>query len=157
MIFATTPSQRACPNTGARPCSPSRYPAATASTSICRGRARLSSSRSDLDASRGAGIAADPRLPRAERHFVQSLDRGLAVIRSLSVPGPGMTLSDVARETGLARAVARRFLLTLRDLGYVRANDRRFTLTPRVLELGYSFLSSLTLPEIAQPHLRDLV
>jgi len=88
---------------------------------------------------------------------VQSLDRGLAVIRSLSVPGPGMTLSDVARETGLARAVARRFLLTLRDLGYVRANDRRFTLTPRVLELGYSFLSSLTLPEIAQPHLRDLV
>jgi IclR family pca regulon transcriptional regulator len=26
-----------------------------------------------------------------------------------------------------------------------------------VLELGYSFLSSLTLPEIAQPHLRELV
>jgi IclR family pca regulon transcriptional regulator len=68
-----------------------------------------------------------------------------------------LTLSEVARETGLARAVARRFLLTLQDLGYVRADDRRFGLTPRVLELGYSFLSSLTLPEIAQPHLRDLV
>ncbi len=69
----------------------------------------------------------------------------------------GLTLSDVARETGLARAVARRFLLTLQDLGYVRLDDRRFTLTPRVLELGYSYLSGLTLPEIAQPHLRDLV
>jgi IclR family pca regulon transcriptional regulator len=79
------------------------------------------------------------------------------VIRAMSVPGPGLTLSDVARETGLARAVARRFLLTLQDLGYVRADDRRFSLTPRVLELGYSFLSSLSLPEIAQPHLRDLV
>ncbi len=92
-----------------------------------------------------------------ERHFVRSLERGLAVIRALSVPGAGLTLADVARETGLTRAAARRFLLTLEDLGYVRSADRRFSLTPRVLELGYSFLSSLTLPEIAQPHLRELV
>ncbi len=88
---------------------------------------------------------------------MQSLDRGLAVIRALSIPGNGLTLSEVARETGLARAAARRFLLTLQDLGYVRSRDRRFALTPRVLELGYSYLSSLSLPEIAQPHLRDLV
>jgi IclR family transcriptional regulator, pca regulon regulatory protein len=79
------------------------------------------------------------------------------VIRALSQPGSGLTLADVARETGLTRAAARRFLLTLADLGYVRSVDRRFSLTPRVLELGYSFLSSLTLPEIAQPHLRELV
>ena len=79
------------------------------------------------------------------------------MIRALSGPGPGLTLSDVAREASLTRAAARRFLLTLEDLGYVRADDRRFSLTPRVLELGYSFLSSLTLPEIAQPHLRELV
>jgi IclR family pca regulon transcriptional regulator len=63
----------------------------------------------------------------------------------------------VARVTGLTRAAARRFLLTLEELGYVRSVDRRFTLTARVLELGYSFLSSLSLPEIAQPHLRELV
>jgi IclR family pca regulon transcriptional regulator len=94
---------------------------------------------------------------RIERNFVQSLERGLSVIRSLSLPGPGLTLAEVARETGLARAAARRFLLTLQELGYVRADDRRFSLTPRVLELGYSYLSSLSLPEIAQPHLRDLV
>jgi len=91
------------------------------------------------------------------RQFVQSLGRGLAVIRALSLPGAGQTLSDVARETGLTRASARRFLLTLEELGYVRADDRRFVLTPRVLELGYAFLSSLTLPQIAQPHLRELV
>ena len=91
------------------------------------------------------------------RQFVQSLERGLDVIRSLSTPGPGRTLSDVARDTGLTRASARRFLLTLEELGYVRSDDRRFSLTPRVLELGYAFLSSLTLPQIAQPHLRELV
>ncbi len=91
------------------------------------------------------------------RQFVQSLERGLEVIRALSLPGPGRTLADVARDTGLTRASARRFLLTLEELGYVRSDDRRFALTPRVLELGYAFLSSLTLPQIAQPHLRELV
>jgi IclR family transcriptional regulator, pca regulon regulatory protein len=79
------------------------------------------------------------------------------VIKSLSEPGPGRTLADVARETGLTRAAARRFLMTLEDLGYARCEERRFSLTPRVLELGYSFLSSLSLPELAQPHLRELV
>jgi IclR family pca regulon transcriptional regulator len=93
----------------------------------------------------------------SERQFVKSLERGLAVIRALSIPGQGRTLSDVARDTGLTRASARRFLLTLEQLGYVRAEDRRFALTPRALELGYAFLSSLTLPQIAQPHLRELV
>jgi IclR family transcriptional regulator, pca regulon regulatory protein len=92
-----------------------------------------------------------------ERQFVQSLERGLEVIRALSVPGEGRTLSDVARDTGLTRASARRFLLTLEHLGYVRCHERLFALTPRALELGYAFLSSLTLPQIAQPHLRELV
>jgi IclR family transcriptional regulator, pca regulon regulatory protein len=92
-----------------------------------------------------------------ERQFVKSLERGLAVIRALNSPGPGRTLSDVAHDTGLTRASARRFLLTLEELGYVRCDDRRFMLTPRALELGYAFLSSLTLPQIAQPHLRELV
>jgi len=91
------------------------------------------------------------------RQFVRSLERGLEVIRALSLPGPGRTLSDVARDSGLTRASARRFLLTLEELGYVRSGDRRFALTPRVLELGYAFLSSLTLPQLAQPHLRELV
>jgi len=91
------------------------------------------------------------------RYFVQSLERGLAVVRALNLPGRGQTLSEVARETGLPRAAVRRFLLTLEELGYVRSEDRRFSLTPRVLELGYAYLSALSLPEIAQPHLRNLV
>jgi IclR family pca regulon transcriptional regulator len=88
--------------------------------------------------------------------FVQSLARGLVVIRALSSPEP-QALSEVARTTGLSRAAARRFLLTLEQLGYVRQAAGRFALTPRVLELGYAFLSSLSLPEVAQPHLERLV
>jgi IclR family pca regulon transcriptional regulator len=90
-------------------------------------------------------------------HFVQSLERGLAVIRAFDADHPELTLSDVARETQLTRAAARRFLLTLTDLGYVRTDGRRFALTARVLELGYAYLSALTLPEVAEPHLERLV
>ena len=90
-------------------------------------------------------------------YFVQSLERGLAVIRAFGADTPSLTLSDVARATGLTRAATRRFLLTLGDLGYVRTDGRRFELTARVLELGYAFLSSLSLPEVAEPHLERLV
>ncbi len=90
-------------------------------------------------------------------HFVQSLERGLAVIRAFDEHNPELTLSDVARSTGLTRAAARRFLLTLADLGYVRTDGRWFSLSPRILELGYAYLSSQSLTEVAEPHLERLV
>jgi IclR family transcriptional regulator, pca regulon regulatory protein len=88
--------------------------------------------------------------------YVQSLARGLAVIGALDSPEP-LSLSDVARRAGLSRAAARRFVLTLEQLGYVRQAGGRFALTPRVLELGSAYLSSLTMPEIALPHIKALV
>lgn len=94
--------------------------------------------------------------PAREGPFVQSLERGLLVIRALSTPEP-RTLSEVARATALTRASARRFLLTLEELGYVRRSGARFALTPQVLELGYAYLSSLTLPQVARVHLERLV
>jgi IclR family pca regulon transcriptional regulator len=98
---------------------------------------------------------ADIAPPRPD--FVQSLERGLAVIRAFDETHPELTLSDVARATGLTRAAARRFLHTLVELGYMRTDGRLFALTPRVLQLGYSYLSSLTLPQFAEPHMEKLV
>jgi IclR family pca regulon transcriptional regulator len=89
--------------------------------------------------------------------FVRSLARGLDVIKAFGPENPHMTLSEVARATGLTRAAARRFLLTLGDLGYVRSDDREFSLRPKVLELGYAYLAGLSLNEVAAPHLEDLV
>ncbi|GAB3603509.1 IclR family transcriptional regulator domain-containing protein [Microbacterium aureliae] len=88
--------------------------------------------------------------------FVQSLARGLAVIRAFDAQHPALTLSEVARRAELTRAAAGRFLRTLETLGYVRSDGRDFSLTPRVLELGFSYLSALTLPEVVQPHLERL-
>ncbi len=88
--------------------------------------------------------------------FVQSLARGLLVIRSFDEDHRRQTLSDVARRTNLNRATARRLLLTLADLGYVRLDDRYFSLSPGVLQLGYAYIAALGARAIAQPYLESL-
>jgi IclR family pca regulon transcriptional regulator len=89
--------------------------------------------------------------------FIESLARGLSVLTAFGPGCPELPLTAVADATGLARATARRALITLEHLGYVASEERLFRLTPRVLELGFAHLSRLTLPEIAQPHLVSLV
>jgi IclR family pca regulon transcriptional regulator len=90
------------------------------------------------------------------RDFVQSLSRGLEVITAFGPDRQDMTLSDVARLTGLTRATTRRFLLTLVELGYMRSDGKLFSLTPHVLNLGFSYLSGLSITEVAQPHVQNL-
>ncbi|MGM7670433.1 IclR family transcriptional regulator domain-containing protein [Microbacterium sp. A93] len=100
---------------------------------------------------------AAPAEAASSADFVQSLARGLTVIRAFDGEPAELSLAEVARRAEIPRAAARRFLRTLEQLGYVRATaDARFLLTPRVLELGYGYLSSLSLPEIVQPHLDAL-
>jgi len=91
------------------------------------------------------------------RDFIQSLQRGLAVIDSFSGERPEQTLSAVAQQTGLTRATARRALLTLVELGYVQQSGRTFSLTPKVLDLAFSFLSSFRVVDLAQPAMERLV
>ncbi|MFA4929069.1 MAG: IclR family transcriptional regulator C-terminal domain-containing protein [Patulibacter sp.] len=95
--------------------------------------------------------------PARPRDFVQSLERGLAIIRVFNAERPALTVTEIAEATGLTRAAARRFLLTLVELGYVATDGRYYELTPRVLELGYAFLSGLSFPEVALPRIERLV
>ncbi|MFC1400997.1 MULTISPECIES: IclR family transcriptional regulator C-terminal domain-containing protein [Streptacidiphilus] len=88
--------------------------------------------------------------------FVESLARGLSVLTAFGSGRSWLTLSAVAQATGLPRATARRALITLHHLGYIAQEGREFGITPQVLDLGFAPLSRLTLPQLAQPHLRDL-
>jgi IclR family pca regulon transcriptional regulator len=88
--------------------------------------------------------------------YVQSLARGLQVLRAFDRQRSTASLSEVAESTGLSRAVVRRLLLTLQHLGYVGCHGRSFFLTPRVLELGFSYLSSLDLGELALRNMERL-
>lgn len=99
---------------------------------------------------------AQPSARTRPPEFVQSLERGLEVIRSFSRERPRQTLAEVARHTGMTRATARRFLITLEHLGYVSSDGRIFTLRPSVLQLGYAYLATFTLAEVAQDHLEVL-
>lgn len=104
------------------------------------------------------GITVSPlrQRPAAGGEFVQSLARGLSVIRSFDADHATMTLSEVAKRATLSRATTRRLLLTLEELGYVRSDSRAFRLTPAVLQLGYAYLSGLSLAELAMPHMEAL-
>src|SRR5688572_2350007 len=88
--------------------------------------------------------------------YVSSLARGLEVIRAFTRARPSMTLSEVADRTDMHRAAARRFLLTLVREGYVETDGKYFRLRPKILELGFSALSSLDIWEIVQPVLNEL-
>lgn len=88
------------------------------------------------------------------KDFINSIARCFSVIRSFGPNREAMTLSEVAELTGLTRASARRILLTLETLEYVSQERRRFRLTGKVLDLGYAFLSSSRLLEVAQAHLQ---
>ena len=105
----------------------------------------------------GALDMADQPIQLRDADFVRSIERGLAVISALGRPGGGLTLAEVARAIGVTRASARRTLLTLEQLGYLRTDGRRFTLTPKLLDLGHGYRSGLALPDVARPHLQQLM
>ena len=91
-----------------------------------------------------------------DRDYVNSLARGLEVIKVFTRRRPKMTLSEVAQATGMTRATVRRFLLTLVREGYVETNGKYFNLRPKILELGFSALSSMDIWDVAQPIMNDL-
>src|SRR5260221_1020688 len=92
----------------------------------------------------------------SDRDYVNSLARGLEVLRVFTRHKPKMTLSEVAQATGMTRATVRRFLLTLVREGYVETNGKYFNLRPKILELGFSALSSMDIWDVAQPIMNEL-
>lgn len=92
----------------------------------------------------------------ARSAYVTAFSRGLSVIRCFSESNSALTISEVARATGLNRATARRFLHTLEADGYVTSANGRYALMPKVLDLGYAYLSSISINDIFQQHLAEL-
>lgn len=98
----------------------------------------------------------DLPVPQGDPNFVLSLARGLEVIETFEGHTEGQSVADVARRTGLSRAAVRRLLMTLEQLGYAEYTGRVYRLKTRVLKLGFSYLTSNSLPAIAQPILEQV-
>jgi len=99
---------------------------------------------------------ADAPRPQSNEMFVDAFARGLQVIRSFSEESEKQTLSDVARRSGISRASSRRLLHTLVQLGYVDYDGKHFALKPKILDLGYSYMSSLDLAKVAKDAMKEL-
>lgn len=95
-------------------------------------------------------------LQPGDRDYVAALATGLDVLQAFDAEHPRMTLSEVAAKANVDRAKARRFLLTLHALGFVRRDGRQFELTPRVMQLGFAYLSSNRFHAVVQQHLQDV-
>lgn len=92
-------------------------------------------------------LAGDP-------NFMNSLARGLAVIRGFSREKRHMSIAQLSHKTGIPRAAVRRCVYTLARLGYVATMDgRNYSLCPKLLGLGHAYLSSTPLVVTAQPFL----
>jgi IclR family pca regulon transcriptional regulator len=92
----------------------------------------------------------------ADKEYMATLAKGLAVLRAFGEERPTMTLSEASAAAGLSRAAARRILRTLLDLGYVQQDGRAFALAPRVLELGFRFLSTQSWIDRVLPLMRGI-
>jgi IclR family transcriptional regulator, pca regulon regulatory protein len=91
-----------------------------------------------------------------DKEFMTTLAKGLAVLGSFGEQRPKMTLSQAAAASGLSRATARRVLRTLAGLGYVAQRGRDFSLAPRILELGFAYLSTQSWVDRAEPLMKEL-
>ena len=90
--------------------------------------------------------------------YSQSLERGLAILSAFKPARPLLGISELARTLALNRSTAHRYVGTLTALGYLQQDraSRKYRLGPRVLDLGFSAINSMELPELARPHLQHL-
>ncbi len=92
------------------------------------------------------------------RYHITALARGLKVLDLLSRHKTGLTVSEIAAETGWTITTAFRVATTLCQLGYLNHDKRSgcYELTYLCLLLGYCATFNLELSEMALPDLQQL-
>jgi len=90
-------------------------------------------------------------------YFVPGLHRGLRVLEIVAGARRPLGISEIATELGLTRSSVFRLVYTLRHMGFLEEEQsKQFTLGPRVLNIGFAFLASKDIIEIARPELEAL-
>lgn len=96
--------------------------------------------------------------PRGALPLNQSVEKALAVLRAFGGERRALTLEDIATAAGITKSSAQRISHTLQHLGLVRRDmhAKGWVLSPRVLTIGYAYLSGHALIEGATSHLLGL-
>jgi DNA-binding IclR family transcriptional regulator len=92
------------------------------------------------------------------RYAVPGLERGLNILRLFSRSRRIIGPPEMARELGIPRSTVFRLVQTLEDMGFLQRveNGRDYALGAGVLTLGFEYLGSLDLVELANPVLAQL-
>jgi len=101
---------------------------------------------------------ADARHKNHDIYFVPGLRRGLLVLETLATEGRPLSVADIGKRIGLSRSSMFRLAYTLQHMGFVEevAESKLLRLGARVLNIGYAYLASQTLIELARPDLELL-
>lgn len=93
-----------------------------------------------------------------DRYMVPGLVRGLSVLEAFTAEKPALTLNDLAKAIDLSRSSTYRLVYTLAELGFLQreGENKTYRLGSRVLRLGFAYLASQEVVEIARPHLAKL-
>jgi DNA-binding IclR family transcriptional regulator len=90
---------------------------------------------------------------------IQVLDRALAILDTLSVEGPDLSLAEISDKLGLHKSTAHRLMMVLDRHKLIERNsvNGRYRLGLKLFELGTRAVSQLDLRERARPFLEKLV
>lgn len=92
------------------------------------------------------------------RYTIEALQRGLQVLSLFSRESPLLSLTEIVEATGLTKSTAYRVVSTLASSGYLERDTRTKEYRPglKVLQLGFSAISSLDVRQVARPYLKQL-
>jgi IclR family transcriptional regulator, KDG regulon repressor len=95
---------------------------------------------------------------KAQVDSVKSVTKVLDILEHLGSAQRAVSVSELARMTGLNVSTAFRLLQTLMARGYVeqQRSNRGYLLGPRIFQMGSAYLQGSDLAAIARPHLEAL-
>lgn len=95
-------------------------------------------------------------MSRDDPDFIDSVEKAIRLLFAFSAETAVLSVSQAAEITGLSRATTRRLMLTFQKLALVENEGAAYRLTPRVLRIGYSFMSAVPIWEYVQRRLGAL-
>lgn len=96
-----------------------------------------------------------PSDPEGDRYMVPGLERGLRVLEQFGSARRHLSLAQIARALDVPRSSAFRIIHTLERMGYLERDEggRGYHLGTRILSLGFEYLASLDVVDVARPEL----
>lgn len=92
----------------------------------------------------------------ADGESLGTVIKAMRVLQLFSQDLPRATTAEVANAAQMTRPSARRILLTFVQEGFIESDGKYYWPTPKVLRLGFSYLSTLPFWQLAEAPMRSL-